>query len=110
MNKSFESPLSVDINQLLRFEKYRLDFEKYLEDLSFNCQTFWTDLTKEEYEVHKTLDSAFEISGKIIEIKQLFSSLIAINPFCIDTSSTYALAYRYILRDEGTFSELVKRI
>ena len=49
MNKSLESPLSVDINQLLRFEKYRLDFEKYLEDLSYNCQTFWTDLTKEEY-------------------------------------------------------------
>lgn len=37
MNKSLESPLSVDINQLLRFEKYKLDFEKNLEDLSYSC-------------------------------------------------------------------------
>lgn len=110
MNKSLESPLSININQLLRFEKCRLDFEKYLEDLSYNCQMFWTDLTKEDYDVHKTLDTAYDVSEKIIEIKSLFSRLVSINPLCIDTSSTYALAYRYILRDEGTFTELVTKI
>jgi hypothetical protein len=110
MKKSLESPLSVDINQLLRFEKCRLDFEKHLEDLSYNCQKFWIDLTKDDYDAHTTLDTAYEVSEKIIEIKYLFTKLISINSLCIDTSSTYALAYRYILRDEGTFSELVNRI
>jgi hypothetical protein len=37
MKKSLESPLSVDINSLLRFEKYKLDFERNLEDLSYLC-------------------------------------------------------------------------
>lgn len=37
MKKSTDSPLSIDINQLLRFETYKMDFEKNLEDLSFNC-------------------------------------------------------------------------
>lgn len=110
MNKSLESPLSFDINQLLRFEKYKLDFEKNLEDLSFSCQQFWGDLIKEDYDVDKTLQTAYLVSDKIIEIKTLFSKLITINSLCIDTSSTYALAYRYILRDESTFSELVTRI
>eukprot|EP00347_Sterkiella_histriomuscorum_P015972 403354991 len=110
MNKSLESPLSFDINSLLKFEKYKLDFEKNLEDLSFSCQQFWQDLIKEDYDVDKTLGTAYLVSEKIIEIKSLFSKLIMINPLCIDTSSTYALAYRYILRDESTFSELVTRI
>jgi hypothetical protein len=51
MKKSLESPLTIDINQLLRFEKFKMDFERNLEDLSYHCQTFWTDLTKEEYDV-----------------------------------------------------------
>jgi len=67
-------------------------------------------LTKEDYDVQKTLKIAYEVSEKIIEIKSVFSALVRINPLCIDTSSTYALAYRYILRDEATFSELVTRI
>ena len=37
MNKSLESPLSIDINQLLRFETFKIDFERNLEDLSFSC-------------------------------------------------------------------------
>lgn len=81
-----------------------------MEDLSFSCQQFWGDLIKEDYDVDKTLSTAYLVSDKIIEIKTLFSKLISINSLCIDTSSTYALAYRYILRDESTFSELVTRI
>jgi hypothetical protein len=60
--------------------------------------------------VNKTLGTAYDVSDKIIEIKSLFAKLIAINPLCIDTSSTYALAYRYVLRDEATFTEQVTRI
>jgi hypothetical protein len=45
-----------------------------------------------------------------MDIKNFFAKIIAINPLCIDTSSTYALGYRYILRDEATFTELVNRI
>lgn len=51
MKKSMESPLSIDIQQLHIFEKCKLDFEKYMESLSYNCQQFWTDLTKEDYDV-----------------------------------------------------------
>lgn len=29
---------------------------------------------------------------------------------CIDTSSTYALIYRHMLRDEATFNDLVNKI
>jgi len=67
-------------------------------------------LIKEDYDVDKTLATAYHVSDKIIEIKSLFSKLVSINSLCIDTSSTYALAYRYILRDESTFTELVTRI
>jgi len=56
------------------------------------------------------LATAYEVAEKIMEIKQLFTKLININPLCIDISSTYALAYRYMLRDESTFTELVTRI
>jgi len=37
MKKSTESPLTIDINSLLRLEKHKMDFERNLEDLSFNC-------------------------------------------------------------------------
>jgi hypothetical protein len=57
-----------------------------------------------------TLKTAYTVSVNIIKIKSIFLKLIAINSYCIDTSSTYALAYRYILRDEATFNELVNRI
>lgn len=46
----------------------------------------------------------------IIQIKTIFYRLISINPSCIDSSSTYALVYRYVLRDEATFSDLINRI
>jgi hypothetical protein len=110
MKKSTESPLSIDINSLLRFEKFKMDFERNLEDLSFNCQTFWTDLTKDDYKVENALKVAYLVSDKIIKIKRLFSKIIDLNPSCIDTSSTYALVYRHILRDEATFNDLVNRI
>jgi hypothetical protein len=110
MKKSTESPLSIDINSLLRFEKYKLDFEKNLEDLSSDCQTFWIDLTKDDYKVKSALSVAYRVAGKIITIKQLFQKIIEINPLCIDTSSTYALIYRHILRDEATFNDLVNKI
>ena len=80
MKKSTESPLSIDINSLLRFEKYKIDFERNLEDLSYNCQTFWTDLTKDDYKVESTLKVAYSVADKIIKIKQLFGKLININP------------------------------
>lgn len=57
-------------------------------------------MTKEDYDVDRTLETAYDVSDKIIEIKSLFAQLIGINSLCIDTSSTYALAYRYIIRDE----------
>lgn len=110
MKKSTESPLSIDINSLLRFEKHKIDFERNLEDLSFSCQTFWTDLTKDDYKVENTLTVAYQVSSRIIKIKNLFAKIVDINPQCIDTSSTYALIYRHILRDEATFNELVSRI
>lgn len=110
MKKSTESPLSIDINSLLRFEKFKMDFERNLEDLSFNCQTFWTDLTKDDYKVENALKVAYMVSAKIIKIKSLFSKIVELNPSCIDTSSTYALVYRHILRDEATFNDLVNRI
>ena len=87
-----------------------MDFERNLEDLSFNCQTFWNDLTKDDYKVENALKVAYIVSAKIIKIKQLFSKIIDLNPSCIDTSSTYALVYRHILRDEATFNDLVNRI
>jgi hypothetical protein len=37
MKKSLESPLTININALMRFEKLKIDFEKYLEELSFEC-------------------------------------------------------------------------
>ena len=80
MKKSTESPLSIDINSLLRFEKYKIDFERNLEDLSYNCQTFWTDLTKDDYKVESTLKVAYSVADKIIKIKHLFGKLITINP------------------------------
>ena len=73
MKKSTESPLSIDINSLLRFEKFKMDFERNMEDLSFYCQTFWTDLTKDDYKVENALKVAYMVSDKIIEIKRLFS-------------------------------------
>jgi hypothetical protein len=66
MKKSLESPLSIDINSLLKFEKSKIDFERYLEDLSYQCQTFWNDLTKEEYQVKETLKTAYTVSEYII--------------------------------------------
>ena len=110
MKKSTESHLSIDINSLLRFEKYKIDFERNLEDLSFNCQNFWTDHSKDDYKVENALKLAYNVASKIIKIKDLFSKIISINPQCIDTSSTYALVYRHILRDEATFNDLVNRI
>lgn len=110
MKKSTESPLSIDINSLLRFEKYKIDFERYLEELSYDCQSFWTDLSKDDYKVDAALKVAYMVSSKIIKIKEIFSKIISINHQCIDTSSTYALVYRHILRDEATFNDLVNRI
>lgn len=110
MKKSTESPLSIDINSLLRFEKFKLDFEKNLEDLSSDCQTFWTDLTKDDYKVENALAVAYKVASKIITIKHLFVKIIDINPLCIDTASTYALIYRHMLRDEATFNDLVNKI
>lgn len=110
MKKSTESPLSIDINSLLRFEKYKIDFERNLEDLSYNCQLFWTDLSKDDYKVEQAIKVAYQVSWKIIQIKRIFGKIININHQCIDTSSTYALVYRHILRDEATFNDLVNRI
>lgn len=67
-----ESPLNIDINSLLRFEKLKIDFERYLEDLSYNCQVFWTDLIKEEYKVDEILVTAYSISDNLIKIKSIF--------------------------------------
>ena len=80
MKKSTESHLSIDINRLLRFEKYKIDFERNLEDLSFNCQTFWNDLTKDDYKVEIALKVAYSVADKIINIKQIFAKIVSINP------------------------------
>lgn len=69
MKKSLESPLTIDINSLLKFEKFKIDFEGQLEELGYNCQTFWTDLTKEEYGVLSTLTKASTVAENIIKIK-----------------------------------------
>ena len=37
MKTSHESPLSIDITSLLRFEKFKIDFENNLEDLGYHC-------------------------------------------------------------------------
>lgn len=37
MTKSLESPLSIDINSVLKFEKFKIDFEGYMDDLSDEC-------------------------------------------------------------------------
>ncbi len=56
------------------------------------------------------LKVAYQVAKKIIKIKNLFARIIDLNHQCIDTSSTYALVYRHILRDEATFNDLVNRI
>jgi hypothetical protein len=67
-------------------------------------------MTKEDYVVQTTLDQAHNVARKIIEVKDLFNKLLSLNPLCIDTLSTYALAYRYVLRDESTFTYLINLI
>ena len=67
-------------------------------------------MSREEYEVNDILKTANIVSEDIILLKQLFEIMIKINPQCVDITSTYAVAYRYILRDESTFSDLITRI
>jgi len=67
-------------------------------------------LAKEQYKVRQTIQTAFELAKNIREIKKLFKRLLTLNPKCVDTQLLYALIYRYILRDEGTFQEIVTKI
>ena len=51
-----------------------------------------------------------EISKTIMRIKAVFGQLCAFNPQNIDVIQNYALVYRYILRDEFRFNDIINNL
>ena len=51
-----------------------------------------------------------EIASTIIDIKYLYSRLCQLNPQSVAVLQSYALVYRYILRDEYRYEELVSTL
>jgi len=74
MRQSDESPLSMDIHTVLRFEAQRIRFDQMIIDLCVVCETFWTELSNKEgeYNFPKVRNLSCEISKTIIHIKRLF--------------------------------------
>ncbi len=59
MKKSLESPLTIDIISLLKFETYKIHFEGQMDVLSDKCSDFWNKLMKEEYDVNSILEFCY---------------------------------------------------
>lgn len=64
----------------------------------------------DDYNVEKVSSTLLEIASTIIDIKRLFAELCQLNSQSVSVLQSYALVYRFILRDEYRFEELVSSL
>ena len=64
----------------------------------------------DDYNVQKINDTLLEIAATVIDVKRLFNELGMINPQSVAVLQCYVLVYRYILRDEYRFEEIVRNL
>lgn len=64
----------------------------------------------DDYDVDKMNATLLDIAANIIDIKSLFTQLQAMNPQSVAVLQSYMLVYRFILRDEYRFEEIVNSL
>lgn len=110
MQKVQSSPKGRNKISELEEEEIDYDDEETLNTLvKDNTYDSSIDLT-DDYDVDKMNTTLLDIAANIIDIKSLFSELQSMNPQSVAVLQSYMLVYRFILRDEYRFEQIVNNL
>jgi len=101
---------TVDITQVLKFDRYCLDFQSIIEKTSLAYIDFWNRLSEAQPEIKKLDSCGTKLEERLHELNILWAKMNKINPNSVKLLTMYALFLVNVKNCDQEGAELLSKI